>query len=213
MASCGSNRTNDIRSSSVYLTDAREVDVGAEHVMSADIIPIIRRNRRMIRGSSFSDVRERARTTRTLDDPDSFFSTEVIRESPPVMVIDDSLAVRRVVEISLLRVGIPAISFPDGLAAMGALKGGDVAPPRVLLLDIGLPRMNGYELARTFRSNPAFAQTRIVMLSGHDGLVNRTYARMVGASDFIAKPFRSGELVRRVRVALGLVDNSPEWPR
>lgn len=167
----------------------------------------------MVQGSSYSNVRERARTTRTLDDPDSFFSTEEIRESPPVMVIDDSLAVRRVVEISLLRVGIPAISFPDGLAAMAALKAGEVAPPRVLLLDIGLPRMNGYELARTFRSNPAFAQTRIVMLSGHDGIVNRTYARMVGASDFIAKPFRSGDFVRRIRGALGLIDDLTEWPR
>lgn len=161
----------------------------------------------MMDDNSFGDARQRARETRNLGNLDSFFTSDE-PESPPVMVIDDSPAVRRVVELSLQRVGIPAISFADGLLALAALQSEEVAPPRVLLLDIGLPRMNGYELARLFRSNPAFQQTRIIMLSGHDGVVNRAFSRLNGASDFIAKPFRSGELVQRIRVALGVDD----WP-
>lgn len=161
----------------------------------------------MMDENSFSGARLRVRATRNLDDLNTFFSSDD-RESPPVMVIDDSPAVRRVVEISLMRAGIPATSFADGLQAIAALQEGTVAPPRVLLLDIGLPRMNGYELAKLFRSNLAFQHTRIIMLSAHDGVVDRTHSRLIGAHDFISKPFRAGELVRRVRRALGIED----WP-
>ena len=142
-----------------------------------------------------------------LDDEDAFFTTEY-EDSPLVMVIDDSPAVRRVVEMSLERVGISAISFADGLQALAALRDGEIAPPRVLLLDIGLPKMNGYDVARLFRANPACGETLIIMLSGRDGVVNRAYSKLLGASDFIAKPFKSPALVKRIRIALGL-----EWPR
>jgi DNA-binding response OmpR family regulator len=128
------------------------------------------------------------------------------------MVVDDSAAVRAVVTISLERVGIPAAAFPGGFEALQALQSGKVAPPRVLLLDIGMPRMNGYELAKLLKSNAACAETQIVMLSGHDGVVNRTLARLSGATDFIAKPFKSGELVRRIRRALGSIDPDSGWP-
>ncbi len=148
----------------------------------------------------------RARATRRLDDVEPFFSSNS-GESPLVMVIDDSPAVRRVVEFSLYRVGIPTVSYADGLQALAALQSGEVEPPRVLLLDIGLPRINGYELARLFRSNPAFQDTRIIMLSGNDGVVNRAHSRLSGASDFIAKPFKSHDFVHRMRLALGLA-----WP-
>jgi DNA-binding response OmpR family regulator len=149
---------------------------------------------------------DRASATRRLDEEDSFFTTED-EGSPLVMVIDDSPAVRRVVEMSLQRAGISAVSFPDGLQAIAALKNGEIAPPRVLLLDIGLPKMNGYDLARLFRGNPALNDMQIIMLSGRDGVVNRAYSRMLGASDFIAKPFKSHALVKRIRLALGLA-----WP-
>lgn len=148
----------------------------------------------------------RARPTHRLDDIEPLFASDT-GESPLVMVIDDSPAVRRVVEFSLYRVGIPCVSYADGLQAIAALQNGEVEPPRVLLLDIGLPRINGHELARLFRSNPAFHDTRIIMLSGNDGVVNRAYSRLSGASDFIAKPFKSQDFVHRMRVALGL-----EWP-
>lgn len=161
----------------------------------------------------------RARPTRRLDDFDPSDPSDPSElsfrpdlplsgsESPLVMVIDDSPAVRRVVEFSLARAGIPTISYADGLDAIAALQSGKVAPPRILLLDIGLPRMNGYELARMFRSHDDFHDTQIIMLSGHDGVVNQIYSRLSGASGFIAKPFRSREFVKRIRIALGL-----EWP-
>ena len=169
----------------------------------------------MVFASSSGSVSERSRATRTLTDPDAFFSDALVSdmaESPLVVVIDDSMAVRRVVEISLMRAGISAIAYPGGFEALDAWQKGVIAPPRVLLLDIGMPRINGYDVLKLIRGNKAFVDTRIVMLSGHDGVIDRTRARWLGASDFIAKPFRSGELVSRVRRALGVLDPAADWP-
>src|SRR5262249_48388997 len=117
---------------------------------------------------------------------------------PSIMVIDDSLAVRRVVEASFRRVGVPTSSFSNGLSAIMALTKGEVAGPKVLLLDLGLPKMDGYEVARILRTNEAFEQTVIVMLTGRDGVIDRLRSRMVGARDYIKKPFRVSEVVQIV---------------
>ncbi|HZC08063.1 MAG TPA: response regulator [Ktedonobacterales bacterium] len=166
--------------------------------------------------SSSSIVSERSRATRTLTDPDAFDSvsdqdSEMVA-SPLVAVIDDSMAVRYVVEISLQRVGISAVAYPGGFEALSAWQSGAIAPPRILLLDIGMPRISGYEILRLLHSKKEFADTRIIMLSGHDGVIDRTRAKWLGASGFIAKPFHSGELVSRVRRALGVLDPGAEWP-
>jgi DNA-binding response OmpR family regulator len=118
------------------------------------------------------------------------------------MVIDDSAAVRKVVEAVFMRVGMDAISFPDGMTALNALTNGLTPVPDVLLLDIGLPKMDGYELARILRSNPGFAETPIVMLTGRDGVLDRMRSKLVGARDYIHKPFRMAELVERVCLQL-----------
>ncbi len=129
---------------------------------------------------------------------------------PMVMVIDDSPAVRRVVEICLARQGISTCSFSDGVEAMAALSRNEIAPPKILLLDIGMPRMNGYEVARNLRANSAFRGTRIFMLTGHDGMLDRAYARMLGAG-FIAKPFKSHELIKTVLEALDKRIQDDHW--
>ena len=167
-------------------------------------------------GSSYSGVGERARATRTLTDPDVFFSTDMRSldqpDSPLVAVVDDSFVVRRVVVLGLARAGIDALEYRDGFDALDAWQSGKDAPPRVLLLDIGMPRLNGYEVARLIRGKEGFADTRIVMLSGYAGPVDRVRSRLVGACDFLAKPFTSAELVKRVRRALGLFDPGEDWP-
>jgi twitching motility two-component system response regulator PilG len=115
-----------------------------------------------------------------------------------IMLIDDSLAVRRIIEASFARIGIMTTTFPDGILAIQALAKREVAVPDLLLLDIGLPKMNGYEVAHILRGNPAFADMILVMLSGHDGMIDRVHSRLVGAKDFIRKPFRVSEVIRIV---------------
>lgn len=118
--------------------------------------------------------------------------------APIVMVIDDSFAVRTIVQATLGRVGMEAICFPEGLTAIKALTNGTVPVPDVLLLDIGLPAMDGYEVAKILRSNPDFRQTDIVMLSGRKGFWNQMRSRMVGACGYITKPFSTRDLVTKV---------------
>jgi len=120
------------------------------------------------------------------------------------MVIDDSLVVRRVVEVSFARVGIPVVAYPDGLSAFNALVKHEAPVPNLLLLDIGLPKMDGYEVARILRSHPELKDMDIVMLTGRDGMIDWVRSKIVGARDFIKKPFRPGELVARVCHLLGI---------
>lgn len=121
-----------------------------------------------------------------------------------IMLIDDSMAVRSVIQASFSRIGIPVAAYPDGIAAITALTRGEVVVPDLLLLDIGLPRMDGYEVARIMRGNAECQHTIIVMLTGHDGMLDRVRSRMVGARGFIGKPFRVSEVVQTVCDHLGI---------
>lgn len=119
-----------------------------------------------------------------------------------VMVIDDSLTVRKIMETSLKREGFDAISFPDGLQAMQALARGDVPVPDLILLDVGLPKMDGYEVARAFKQKSRLGNTVIIMLSGRDGMFDKLRGRMAGAKEYITKPFKPAEVIAVVRTYL-----------
>src|SRR5262249_42281699 len=100
---------------------------------------------------------------------------------PSIMVIDDSPSVRKVIEATFIRIGITVSSYPDGLSAIKAMTNGEAPVPALLLLDLGLPRMDGYEVAGLLRNHPAFAQTILLMLTAHDGMWNRIRSKLVGA--------------------------------
>ena len=116
-----------------------------------------------------------------------------------VMVIDDSQTIRTVVDAGLRRAGYRVSAFPDGLVAMGALARGEVEVPELVLVDLDLPRMDGYEVTRVLRGKPEFAGTCFIILTCYDSAWNRLRARMAGASEFIVKPFRMSYLVGVVR--------------
>ena len=115
-----------------------------------------------------------------------------------VMLIDDSPTVRRIIELTFERIGITVTTFPDGFSAMQALTKGEAQVPALLLLDIGMPRMDGYEVARILRTKRAFSDTIIVMLTGRDGVMDRMRSKMIGARDYIHKPFRISHVVNVV---------------
>ena len=160
---------------------------------------------------------ERSRTTRRLGSesgaPSSLVNpiwdpTEMLR--PLVTVVDDSAMIRTIVKSTLTREGIEALAFPGGLEFLAALRDGIVGPPRVLLLDIGMPRMSGYHVAKALRTNPAFHDVKLFMLTGHDGMLDRAKSALLGAG-FIAKPFEKGDLVKIVRAALGMPAMDDVW--
>lgn len=122
-----------------------------------------------------------------------------------VVVIDDSHLICRIVEFSLREYAINTVSFYSGIDAINALRNGTIPIPDLVLLDINMPDMNGYNVASLLKSNKALRETLpIVMLSGRDGIFDRIRAKRVGAEEFISKPFHKPELVRKIFPLLGL---------
>ncbi|MFI5274435.1 MAG: response regulator [Ktedonobacterales bacterium] len=131
-------------------------------------------------------------------------ASEPTRETtgPTIMVIDDSPSIRTILQASFARVGIHVLPFADGISAITAITSDEVPFPDLVLLDIGLPKMDGYEVARILRSNSGPDQLQFVMVTAHDGKIDRLHSRMLGAK-FISKPFRVSAVVQLVCEMLG----------
>jgi twitching motility two-component system response regulator PilG len=112
-----------------------------------------------------------------------------------VMIIDDSLTVRKIMETSLKREGFAFVSYPDGVEALRALNDARHPIPDLVLLDIGLPKMDGYEVARHLKTKEQFSNTTIVMLSKHDGVLDRLKGRLAGAKEYVTKPFKTQDVM------------------
>ncbi|HEX5505282.1 MAG TPA: chemotaxis protein CheW, partial [Thermomicrobiales bacterium] len=112
------------------------------------------------------------------------------------LVVDDSLSVRRVLARTLERDGWRVLQAKDGLEALEVLAW---ARPRVLLLDIEMPRMDGYELAERLRSHPDHGALPIMMLTSRAGEKHRRKAFELGVAAYLVKPFDEAELLRTAR--------------
>jgi twitching motility two-component system response regulator PilG len=121
-----------------------------------------------------------------------------------VMVIDDSTTVRKIIETCLRRQGFQVMGFPDGIEAIRWLMEPASCVPDLVLLDIGLPKMDGYEVARRLKIKPQFSNTVIVMLSRRDGVIDRLKGRLAGAKDYITKPFKTQDIISITESYLGM---------
>ena len=123
--------------------------------------------------------------------------------SPLVLIIDDSATVRKVVEVALQRASFAVQPFPDGPSALRWLARPSAPKPALIFLDIEMPGMDGYTVARTLHELPALNQIPLIMISCRDGLLDRLKSRLVGAQWYVTKPFQVEKLVEVTRLALG----------
>lgn len=121
-----------------------------------------------------------------------------------VMVIDDLTTVRKIIETCLGRQGFQVLGFPDGVEAMRWLMEPTSRMPDLVFLDIGLPKMDGYEVARRLKTKPQFSNAVIVMLSRRDGMIDRLKGRLAGAKDYITKPFKTQDIISITESYLGI---------
>ncbi len=121
-----------------------------------------------------------------------------------VMIIDDSPTVRKIVETCLCREGFEVQGFHDGVEAMRWLHQPASRLPHLVILDVELPKMDGYEVARRLKGKPQLRSTVIIMLTRRDGLLDRLKGRLAGASVYLTKPFKTQELVAAVEAQLGV---------
>lgn len=117
--------------------------------------------------------------------------------SPPcVLVVDDSPTIRKLVEITLRREGFSVVFAENGITTLAALTRHQ---PSLIILDIMLPAINGYQICQVIKRHPRCQGIPVVMLSGKDGAFAKVRGRMVGASEYLTKPFAAADLLAAVR--------------
>ena len=119
---------------------------------------------------------------------------------PRVVCIDDDNVIRKTVESILNEHGYEATGISSPLQALSLVF---QIKPDLILCDIAMPELDGYEICTMLRSSSAFRQTPIVMLTGIDGFIDRVQARMAGATDYFTKPFGENELLMLVEKYIG----------
>lgn len=117
--------------------------------------------------------------------------TDMLRARKLIVAIDDSLTVRKLVSVHLERRGYRVLALEDGFAALSKLE---EFRPDLILLDISLPKVDGYEICKLLRKHSELKKVPVIMLSGRDGFMDRLRGRMAGATEYITKPFEISTL-------------------
>lgn len=112
-----------------------------------------------------------------------------------IMVVDDSVTVRKVTSRFLERQGFEVIVAKDGVDAIEILQD---AMPDLMLLDIEMPRMDGFEVATQVRHSPRLSHLPIIMITSRTGEKHRERAFEIGVNDYMGKPFQEVELLERI---------------
>ncbi|KLD73887.1 transcriptional regulator, partial [Xanthomonas hyacinthi DSM 19077] len=123
------------------------------------------------------------------------------RRVPLVMVVDDSLTMRKVTGRVLERHNFDVIAARDGIEALERLE---ERVPDLMLLDIEMPRMDGYELATAMRADPRYTSVPIVMITSRSGDKHRQRAFEIGVQRYLGKPYQELDLMRNVYDLLGV---------
>ena len=119
---------------------------------------------------------------------------------PTVMVVDDSLTVRRVTQRLLTREGYQVVLAKDGVDALQQLQ--DYTPD-VMLVDIEMPRMDGFDLTRNVRGDERYSAIPIIMITSRTADKHRDFARELGVNVYLGKPYQEDELLGHIASFIG----------
>ena len=114
---------------------------------------------------------------------------------PLIMVVDDSLTVRKITSRMLTRAGYQVVTATDGVDALEKLE---ECNPDVMLLDIEMPRMDGFALARELRRDPKTQNLPIIMITSRTADKHRDYAMQLGVNTYLGKPYQEDELLQNI---------------
>lgn len=112
-----------------------------------------------------------------------------------VLVIDDSNTIRRSAEMFLRQAGYEVLLAQDGFEALAMISD---HRPRVIFVDIMMPRLDGYQTCALIKQNPVFKSTPVIMLSSKDGAFDRARGRLAGSDLYLTKPFTKENLIQAV---------------
>jgi DNA-binding response OmpR family regulator len=120
-----------------------------------------------------------------------------------ILIADDNLVCRRILEATLTQWGYEVVVTSDGEAAWRALQGADVPP--LALLDWMMPGMDGPEICRRVRAQAKAEPVYLILLTAREGQADMVAGLDSGADDYIVKPFNRSELQARLRVGLRII--------
>jgi chemosensory pili system protein ChpA (sensor histidine kinase/response regulator) len=116
------------------------------------------------------------------------------------MVVDDSLTVRKFTSRLLTREGFEVVTARDGVDALKMLAD---HTPHAILLDIEMPRMDGFEFAKTIKNDATTAAIPVIMITSRTADKHRNRAAELGVERFLGKPYQEEELLRNLREVVG----------
>jgi DNA-binding response OmpR family regulator len=116
-----------------------------------------------------------------------------------VLVVDDEPNIVLSLEFLMRQAGYDVRVARDGEAALKAVEDN---PPELILLDVMMPKRDGFDVCQTVRANPAWKSVRIVLLTAKGRDIEREKGMALGADDYITKPFSTREVVRRIKQLL-----------
>ena len=161
-------------------------------VMILDLAPLVRRS---------AALRERAEAGEVML-PVAPIAVEPVvepRAHPLIMVVDDSITMRKVTTRVLERNDMDVVTAKDGLDAVEKLHD---KVPDVVLLDVEMPRMDGYELATYMKNDARLKQVPIIMITSRTGEKHRQRAFEIGVERYLGKPYQEADLLRNVQESL-----------
>lgn len=118
-----------------------------------------------------------------------------------LLLADDSVTTQRVLELTFAEHGVRVVGVSDGELALERLR---TEPVHIVLADIGLAKMSGYDLATRIKRDPSFAALPVLLLTGAFDTVDEERVRQSGAAGTLVKPLESGFVIRRVKDLLGI---------
>ncbi len=128
-------------------------------------------------------------------------ASESEQQRPPlVMVVDDSVTVRKVTTRLLERNGMNVLTAKDGVDAIAQLQ---EHRPDILLLDIEMPRMDGFEVATLVRHDERLGNLPIIMITSRTGEKHRERALGIGVNQYLGKPYQETELLEAIQSLVG----------
>ncbi|MBD8532461.1 MULTISPECIES: response regulator transcription factor [unclassified Massilia] len=117
--------------------------------------------------------------------------------APSVLVVEDDDHISQVLRFMLERQGYQVVHMADGRAAVQHVA--QAPPPGLVLLDVMLPYVDGFEILQRIRATPAWREVPVLMLTAKSSEHDAVRALDAGANDFVTKPFQPQELLARVR--------------
>ena len=132
---------------------------------------------------------------RSVPPPQASAPAEAVAAVPTVLVVDDSLTVRKITGRLLERSGYRVVTAKDGIDALEQMV---ELVPDVMLVDIEMPRMDGFDLTRNVRADSRLKSVPIIMITSRTAEKHRNYAAEIGVNHYLGKPYDEDELLAKI---------------